>query len=72
MARGEPLVFGLALAYGGPAQLLTGMWAFRSCGNTFGASAFCSYGALWMLFWAFVQFLRRAARGPTPANAVGL
>ena len=27
--KGEPIVFGLALAYGGIAQLLAGMWEFR-------------------------------------------
>src|SRR6185312_10744908 len=42
---GEPVVLGLALAYGGLAQLLAGMWEFRT-GNTFGAVAFSSYGAL--------------------------
>ncbi|HEY7633889.1 MAG TPA: acetate uptake transporter, partial [Thermoleophilaceae bacterium] len=41
---GEPVVLGLALAYGGIAQLLAGMWEFRT-GNTFGAVAFSSYGA---------------------------
>ena len=35
-AGGEPIVFGLAFAYGGLAQLLAGMWEFRT-GNTFGA-----------------------------------
>jgi uncharacterized protein len=53
--RAEPVVFGLALAYGGLAQLLAGMWEFRT-GNTFGAVAFTSYGAFWISFWAFVQF----------------
>jgi succinate-acetate transporter protein len=38
---GEPVVLGLALAYGGGAQLLAGMWEFRK-GNTFGATAFSS------------------------------
>jgi succinate-acetate transporter protein len=51
----EPIVFGLALAYGGIAQLLAGMWEFRT-GNTFGATAFTSYGAFWISFWAFNQF----------------
>ncbi|MCF8564718.1 acetate uptake transporter [Alicyclobacillus tolerans] len=37
----------LALFYGGLGQLLAGMWEFRS-GNTFGATAFTSYGAFWM------------------------
>ena len=46
---GEPVVFGLAFAYGGLAQLLAGMWEFRT-GNTFGATAFTSYGAFWISF----------------------
>ncbi|MGN6782390.1 MAG: acetate uptake transporter [Marmoricola sp.] len=46
----EPVVFGLALAYGGLAQLLAGMWEFAK-GNTFGATAFSSYGAFWLSFW---------------------
>lgn len=41
------IVVGLALFYGGLAQLLAGMWEFRS-GNTFGAAAFSSYGAFWL------------------------
>jgi uncharacterized protein len=53
--KGEAVVFGLALFYGGLAQLLAGMWEFRS-GNTFGATAFTSYGAFWLSFWAFNQF----------------
>ena len=52
---GEPVVLGLALAYGGAAQLLAGMWEFRK-GNTFGATAFSSYGAFWISYWAFVAF----------------
>lgn len=40
----------LALAYGGGAQLLAGMWEFRR-GNTFAATAFSSYGAFWIAFW---------------------
>src|SRR5690348_16440498 len=36
-----PVVFPLALAYGGGAQLLAGMWEFAK-GNTFGATAFTS------------------------------
>ncbi len=54
-AGAEPVVLGLALAYGGLAQLLAGMWEFKT-GNTFGAVAFTSYGAFWLSFWAFVAF----------------
>ena len=49
-----PLVAGLALAYGGIAQLLAGLWEFRT-GNTFGAVAFCSFGAFWISFFLIVQ-----------------
>jgi uncharacterized protein len=49
-----PMVAGLALAYGGLAQLLAGLWEFRT-GNTFGAVAFCSYGAFWISFFLIVQ-----------------
>jgi len=52
---GEPIVFGLAFAYGGIAQLLAGMWEFRT-GNTFGALAFTSFGGFWLSFFAFAQF----------------
>ena len=52
---GEAVTFGLALAYGGIAQVLAGMWEFRT-GNTFGAVAFTSFGAFWLSYWAFVQF----------------
>jgi succinate-acetate transporter protein len=52
---GEPVVLGLALAYGGIAQLLAGMWEFRN-GNTFGAVAFSSFGAFWISYWLLVTF----------------
>ena len=47
-------VLGLALFYGGITQLLAGMWEFAK-GNTFGATAFCSYGAFWLAFWYLVS-----------------
>lgn len=44
----------VALAYGGIAQLLAGMWEFRA-GNTFGAVAFTTYGAFWISVFLLVQ-----------------
>src|SRR5689334_5667495 len=70
-AGGEPIVFGLAFAYGGLAQLLAGMWEFRT-GNTFGATAFASYGAFWLSFWAFVQFFEKDVPKADAGHAVGL
>jgi uncharacterized protein len=43
------IVLGLALFYGGIVQILAGLQEFRT-GNTFGATAFCSYGAFWLAF----------------------
>lgn len=61
-----PVVLGLALAYGGVAQLLAGMWEFRA-GNTFGAVAFSSFGAFWISFFVLVMF--NAAQIVPPGNA---
>jgi succinate-acetate transporter protein len=47
---GATAAVSLALFYGGGAQLLAGMWEFKR-GNTFGATAFSSYGAFWLSFW---------------------
>jgi hypothetical protein len=55
-----PMVAALALAYGGAAQLLAGIWEFRT-GNTFGAVAFCSYGAFWISFFFIVQSVGKNA-----------
>jgi succinate-acetate transporter protein len=66
-----PVVLGLALAYGGGAQLLAGMWEFRT-GNTFGATAFTSYGAFWISFWALVTFFLDSIPTAYQGKAVGL
>jgi succinate-acetate transporter protein len=69
---GEPIVLGLALAYGGLAQLLAGMWEFRT-GNTFGAVAFTSFGAFWLSFWAFDAFYAKEITSKVDVgHAVGL
>jgi succinate-acetate transporter protein len=70
--KGEPIVLGLALAYGGLAQLLAGMWEFKN-NNTFGATAFTSYGAFWLSFWAFNQFFAKEITDKAAlGHAVGL
>lgn len=43
-------VVGLALFYGGIAQVIAGIFEFVK-GNTFGATAFTSYGAFWLSLW---------------------
>ena len=46
-AIGATILIGIALFYGGIAQMLAGMWEFR-VGNTFGGVVFTSYGAFWL------------------------
>jgi succinate-acetate transporter protein len=46
-SQNHAIFISLAIFYGGLAQLLAGMWEYRT-GNTFGATAFASYGAFWM------------------------
>jgi uncharacterized protein len=60
-------VLPLAIAYGGLAQLLAGMWEFRT-GNTFGAVAFTSYGAFWISFY----FLGHVEGGKVAPHALAL
>ena len=43
-------VLGLALFYGGIGQVIAGVWEFANK-NTFGATAFTSYGLFWMAAW---------------------
>jgi len=50
-AAASGVAVAVALFYGGLAQLCAGMWEFRR-NNTFGATAFTSYGAFWLSFAA--------------------
>src|SRR5437764_10329511 len=70
-AKGVPVVLGLALAYGGIAQLLAGMWEFRN-NNTFGATAFSSFGAFWISFFVLEQFHAKEIPATHLGKAVGL
>jgi succinate-acetate transporter protein len=68
---GEPVVYGMMLAVGGIAQLLAGMWEFRT-GNTFGALAFSSFGAFWLSLWAYIQFYADTVPAKDAGHALGL
>src|SRR5215471_7216414 len=51
------IVIGLAFFYGGLVQLVAGIQEFRQ-GNTFGATAFCSYAGFWLaLGFALLPFI---------------
>jgi uncharacterized protein len=58
---------GYALAYGGVCQLLAGMWEFKNR-NTFGATAFSTYGGFWIGLFLWVQFVVPHATSPSAAD----
>jgi succinate-acetate transporter protein len=58
-AGGEPVVIPLAMAFGGTAQILAGLMEVK-LGNTFGTTAFISYGAFW---WWFALLLMLGGNG---------
>ena len=58
-AGGEGVVIPLALAYGGLIQVIAGIFEFK-VGNTFGMTAFLSYGGFW---WWFALLLLFAHNG---------
>ena len=66
-AGGEGVVIPLALAYGGFIQILAGLLEFR-LGNTFGMTAFLSYGAFW---WWFAFLLLFAHQGMIDLSGAG-
>jgi len=68
---GLPVVLGVAVAYGGIAELLAGMWEFRR-GNSFGAMAFGSFGAFWLSYWALEQFFVKQIPAGEVGNATAL
>ncbi len=55
------VVIPLAMFYGGTMQVFAGAFEMRK-GNTFGFTAFCSYGAFWW-FFAVLQILANPAVG---------
>ena len=58
---------GYALAYGGACQLLAGMWEFKNR-NTFGATAFSTYGGFWIGLFLWVQFVAPHATSASAAD----
>ena len=60
---------GFAFAYGGLAQFAAGMWEFRR-GNTFGATAFGTFGAFWIGIALWIELVvNPAVAAIKPATA---
>jgi len=65
------VVLPLALFYGGLAQLIAGIFEYK-IPNTFGATAFISYGSFWLSYAALVEYVAPTLPAATAHQAVGL
>lgn len=61
-------VLALALFYGGLGQFIAGILEYRR-GNTFGVTAFCTYGGFWVAFAFYLWFFKGLAN---PGSATGM
>jgi uncharacterized protein len=66
-----PVVFGVALMYGGLTQLIAGVIQFRT-GNTFTGVLFSTFGAFWLSLFAIVQFFLKDIPAAQAGHALGL
>ena len=66
-----PVVFGVALMFGGLAQLIAGVIQFR-IGNAYNGLLFTAFGAFWMSLWVIGEFLLKDITGPTPLATAAL
>lgn len=66
-----PVVFGVALFFGGLVQLIAGIIQLRT-GNTFAGVLFSGFGAFWMSFFALGQWFLKDVPAPLIGHAVGL
>jgi succinate-acetate transporter protein len=67
----EPVVFGVALMFGGLTQLIAGIIQLRS-GNTFTGMLFSGFGAFWLSLFAIVQFFLADVPLLQRGHAIGL
>jgi succinate-acetate transporter protein len=67
----EPVVFGVALMFGGVTQLIAGLIVLRG-GNTFGGVLFCGFGAFWLSLFAIAQFFLKDIPPAQAGHALGL
>jgi uncharacterized protein len=66
-----PVVFGVALFFGGLAQLVSGIIQLR-VGKTFTGVLFTGFGAFWMSLFAYVQWFAKAVPAAQAGHAMGL
>ena len=66
-----PVVFGVALMFGGLTQLIAGVLQFRT-GNTFAGVLFSTFGAFWLSLFAIAEFFLKDVPAAQTGHALGL
>jgi uncharacterized protein len=66
-----PVVFGVALMFGGLTQLIAGIIQFR-IGNAFTGVLFSTFGAFWLSLYAIAEFFLKDVVGATPLATAAL
>ncbi|NDY70567.1 acetate uptake transporter [Desulfobacter hydrogenophilus] len=61
------MILAMGLFYGGAAQIIAGILEFKK-GNTFGVTAFISYGHFWLTLVALILLPKLGWADPTPAK----
>jgi hypothetical protein len=67
----EPVVFGVALMFGGVIQLIAGLIVLRG-GNTFSGVLFSGFAAFWLSLFAIAQFFLKDIPPAQAGHALGL
>jgi succinate-acetate transporter protein len=61
----DTMILAMGIFYGGIAQIIAGVLEWRK-GNTFGTTAFVSYGSFWLTLVALVVMPKMGLQAPTP------
>ena len=63
----DSMILAMGIFYGGVAQVIAGILEFRK-GNTFGTTAFCSYGLFWLTLVFLLIFPKTNSWGIEPSD----
>ncbi|NDV21287.1 acetate uptake transporter [Desulfovibrio sp. JC022] len=64
------MILAMGIFYGGIAQIIAGIMEFKK-GNTFGTTAFTSYGLFWLTLVALIVMPKMGIADPTPHAYMG-
>jgi hypothetical protein len=68
--NGMGMILAMGIFYGGIAQIIAGILEYKN-GNTFGATAFCSYGLFWLSLVALLMLPTLGLAGAVDARSMG-